>query len=81
MCVGPPWDHRGIYMYYQVVDSSNDNENDELTYEAAKLTRSLNMLDIYIHRFKQKVLYHVGYSVYSHLSDKKEDEQIINHDT
>ena len=48
VCVGPPWDHRGI-MYYQVVDSSNDNENDELTYEAAKLTRSLNMLDIYMY--------------------------------
>ena len=45
--MGPPWDYRGI-MYYQVVDSSNDNKNDELTYEAAQLTRSLNVLDIYI---------------------------------
>ena len=31
-------------MYYQVVDSSNDNKNDELTYEAAQLTRSLKKI-------------------------------------
>ena len=40
------WDHHGTTV---VLCTTNDNENDELTYEAAQLTRSLNMLDIYMY--------------------------------